>query len=86
MTYGDTRKPDNGEMIQGGAADPKNVKLTGQEWKDFKTKFLANHKSAKNLSERSLRVMARYMKHKGQGSAYGLTSAAPPAETPPAEG
>ena len=84
--YGDTRPgADNGEMIQGGASDPKNVTLSGKEFADFKKKFTASHKqSSKNLSERSLRVMARYMKSRGKGSQFGLPL--PPAATPPAEG
>jgi hypothetical protein len=84
--YGDTRPgADNGEMIQGGASDPKNVTLSGKEFADFKKKFSASHKgSSKNLSDRSLRVMARYMKSRGKGSQFGLPL--PPAATPPAEG
>jgi len=84
--YGDTRPgADNGEMIQGGASDAKNVTLSGKEFADFKKKFTASHKgSSKNLSDRSLRVMARYMKSRGKGSQFGLPGA--PAATPPAEG
>lgn len=83
--YGDTRPgADNGEMIQGGASDPKNVTLSGKEFADFKAKFSASHKSSKNLSDRSLRVMARYLKSRGKGSQFGLPGA--PAATPPAEG
>ena len=84
--YGDTRPgADNGEMIQGGASDPKNVTLSGKEFADFKKKFTASHKGfSKNLSDRSLRVMARYMKSRGKGSQFGLPL--PPAATPPAEG
>ena len=83
--YGDTRPgADNGEMIQGGASDPKNVTLSGKEFADFKKKFSDSHKSSKGLSDRSLRVMARYMKSRGKGSQFGLPL--PPAATPPAEG
>jgi len=83
--YGDTRPgADNGEIIQGGASDPKNVTLSGKEFADFKAKFSASHKSSKGLSDRSLRVMARYMKSRGKGSQFGLPGA--PAATPPAEG
>jgi len=83
--YGDTRPgADNGEMIQGGASDAKNVTLSGKEFADFKKKFVDSHKSSKNLSDRSLRVMARYMKSRGKGSQFGLPGA--PAATPPAEG
>lgn len=79
--YGDPRKgPDKtGEMVQDGAKSPHHVSLTGKEFQSFKKKYLATHDD-KNLSDWSLRAMAKMLKYKNKASAkkYGLSEYKPP--------
>jgi len=79
--YGDPRMgPDKtGEMLQDGAKSPHHVKLTGKEFQSFKKKYLATHDD-KNLSDWSLRAMAKMLKYKNKASAkkYGLSEYKPP--------
>lgn len=81
--YGDPRKgPDKtGEMVQDGAKSPHHVKLTGKEFQDFKKKYVSTHAGGKNLSDWSLRAMAKMLKYKNTKSAketYGLSEYKPP--------
>lgn len=83
--YGDPRKgPDKtGEMVQDGAKSPHHVKLTGKEFQDFKKKYIATHKKAggANLSDWSLRAMAKMLKYKNSQTlrdTYGLSEYKPP--------
>lgn len=81
--YGDPRKgPDKtGEMLQDGAKSPHHVSLTGKEFQNFKKKYLATHADGKNLSDWSLRAMAKMLKYKNTASAkktYGLSEYKPP--------
>ena len=83
--YGDPRRgPDKtGEMVQGGAKSPHHVTLTGKEFQSFKKKYLATHEGAggKNLSDWSLRAMAKMLKYKNSDTVrktYGLGEHKPP--------
>lgn len=58
---GDPRR--TGEMVQPGT--PYSTDLHNAEFKKFKKGYLKDHKSAKNLSNESLNMIARMMKHKG---------------------
>lgn len=85
--YGDPRRDPSktGEMVQGGAKSPHHVTLTGKEFQSFKKKYLATHKKSggANLSDWSLRAMAKMLKHKNSGSlrkTYGLGEHKPPSE------
>lgn len=83
--YGDPRRgPDKtGEMVQGGAKSPHHVTLTGKEFQSFKKKYLATHKKSggANLSDWSLRAMAKMLKYKNSDTlrkTYGLGEHKPP--------
>jgi len=83
--YGDPRRgPDKtGEMVQGGAKSPHHVTLTGKEFQSFKKKYIATHgrSGGANLSDWSLRAMAKMLKYKNTKSAketYGLGEHKPP--------
>jgi len=64
-----------GELLPEGAKSPHHVKLGGKEFQDFKKKYLDTHKSGKNLSDWSLRAMAKMLKYKNSSKlreTYGL--------------
>jgi hypothetical protein len=83
--YGDPRRDPSktGEMVQGGAKSPHHVTLTGKEFQNFKKKYIATHKKSggANLSDWSLRAMAKMLKYKNSDSlrkTYGLGEHKPP--------
>jgi hypothetical protein len=85
--YGDPRRDPSktGEMVQGGAKSPHHVTLTGKEFQSFKKKYIATHKKSgsANLSDWSLRAMAKMLKYKNSDSlrkTYGLGEHKPPSE------
>ncbi len=83
--YGDPRKDPSktGEMLQDGAKSPHHVTLSGKEFQSFKKKYIATHKKAggANLSDWSLRAMARMLKGKNSEAirrTYGFGEHKPP--------
>jgi hypothetical protein len=60
-------------------------RLTGGEYKTFRTNYLKTHrKAAAGISDESIRALGRYLKGKGKGKAlFGQPATTPPATTPP---
>lgn len=77
--YGDPRK----DLVK--TDPPHHVTLTGKEFQDFKKKYVATHEGAggANLSDWSLRAMARMLKGKNSKKlrqTYGFGEHKPPSE------